>query len=61
MPAHHYGTNYRVHLDSRMLKMLDHFKNLEKEIEMRQLTRYGVKATFLQAEKRVKVEKKYYT
>ena len=56
MPAHHYETNYGVHLDSRMLKMLDHFKNLEKEIEMRQLTRYGVKATFLQVEKKVKVE-----
>ena len=60
MPIHHYATNYGVRLESIILKMPDNFTNLEKEIDMRKLTRDGIKATSSEAEKRVKVEKNYY-
>ena len=43
MPAHHYATKYGAHLDSSLLKMPDHFKHLEKEIEMIKLTIDGIK------------------
>ena len=51
MPTHHYATKYGVHLDSRILKMTDHFKHLEKEIEMKKLTIDGIKSTSLEAAK----------
>ena len=36
--------------------MTDHFKHLEKEIEMKKLTIDGMKASSLEAEKRFKAE-----